>query len=204
MHFCCRQKHIDQFASTLLFWLCIFDCPHFNVWKWWSCALWHKLNSMTIPQLQHTRLWYFLVMLFLLMRFWLFSTVHTHTIYMWIRFAPLLRCIFLDCEQSLFFFRFSKGSAHARASGEAARRAKRGRQPEKKKRDSLFSCLSHLAPSVSRVAIRVSRVLLDGLQKKERLLVVYIFQTDALSMKTLSILEGLNLLTCKHFQTKTH
>ena len=78
---------------------------------------------------------------------------------------------FVDCEQSLFFFRFSRGSAHARASGEAARRAKRGRQPEKKKR-SLFSCLSHLAPSVSRVAIRVSRVLLDGLQKKERLLVV--------------------------------
>ena len=29
-----------------------------------------------------------------------------------------------------------------------------------------------IAPSVSRVAIRVSRVLLDGLQKKERLLVV--------------------------------
>ena len=48
---------------------------------------------------------------------------------------------------------------HERASGEAARRAKRGRQPEK--------------PSVSRVAICVSRVLLDGLQKKERLLVVY-------------------------------
>ena len=39
---------------------------------------------------------------------------------------------------------------HARGSGEAARRAKRGRQP-----------------SVTRVAICVSRVLLDGLQKKE-------------------------------------
>ena len=38
---------------------------------------------------------------------------------------------------------------------------------------SLFSCLSRLAPSVTRVAICVSRVLLDGLQKKERLLVVY-------------------------------
>ena len=37
---------------------------------------------------------------------------------------------------------------------------------------SLFSCLSRLAPSVTRVAICVSRVLLDGLQKKERLLVV--------------------------------
>ena len=38
---------------------------------------------------------------------------------------------------------------------------------------SLFSCLSRLAPSVTRVAICVSRVLLDGLQTKERLLVVY-------------------------------
>ena len=38
---------------------------------------------------------------------------------------------------------------------------------------SLFSCLSRLAPSVTLVAICVSRVLLDGLQKKERLLVVY-------------------------------
>ena len=37
---------------------------------------------------------------------------------------------------------------------------------------SLFWCLSRLAPSVTRVAICVSRVLLDGLQKKERLLVV--------------------------------
>ena len=45
----------------------------------------------------------------------------------------------IDCEQSLFFFRFSRGSAHARASGEAARRAKRGRQPEKKKRDCPLS-----------------------------------------------------------------
>ena len=52
---------------------------------------------------------------------------------------------------------------HARGSGEAVRRAKRGLQPEKKK---------PLAPSVTRVAICVSRVLLDGLQKKERLLVV--------------------------------
>ena len=69
--------------------------------------------------------------------------------------TSLISPLLLDCEQSLFFFRFSKGSAHARASGEAARRAKRG-------------------PSVSRVAIRVSRVLLDGLQKKERLLVVYL------------------------------
>ena len=44
----------------------------------------------------------------------------------------------LDCEQSLFFIRFSESNA-----------------------------------SVTRVAICVSRVLLDGLQKKERLLLVY-------------------------------
>ena len=73
---------------------------------------------------------------------------------------------------------------HARASGEAARRAKRGRQPEKKKRDSLSSCLSHLAPSVSLVAICVSRVLLDGLQKKERLLVVYLKADSSFIWKT--------------------
>ena len=66
----------------------------------------------------------------------------------------------LDCEQSLFFFRFIKGSA----------RAKRGRQSVKK---NIFSCLSHLAPSVTRVTICVSRVLLEGLQKQERLLVAY-------------------------------
>ena len=33
--------------------------------------------------------------------------------------------------------------------------------------------LSRLAPSVTRMAICVSRILLDGLQKKERLLVAY-------------------------------
>ena len=38
---------------------------------------------------------------------------------------------------------------------------------------SLFSCLSRLALLVTRVAICVSHVLLDGLQKKGRLLVVY-------------------------------
>ena len=55
----------------------------------------------------------------------------------------------VDCEQSLFFFRFSKGSCtRARAA---------------RPRD---------VPSVTRVAICVSRVLLNGLQKKERLLVV--------------------------------
>ena len=69
---------------------------------------------------------------------------------------------------------------HAHASGEA----KRGRQPDKKKRDSLSSYLSHLAPSVSLVAICVSRVLLDGLQKKERLLVVYLKADSSFIWKT--------------------
>ena len=47
----------------------------------------------------------------------------------------------IDCEQPLFFFRFSEGSARARES-------------------------------VARGHLRVSRVLLEGLKKKERLLVV--------------------------------
>ena len=63
--------------------------------------------------------------------------------------------LFLDCEQSLFFFRFSKRAiSHAPSVTRHQSRA-----------------ISH-APSVSRVAICVSRVLLDRLQKKERLLVV--------------------------------
>ena len=49
----------------------------------------------------------------------------------------------LDFEQSLFFFRFSKGSARARAlRGEAARREKRGRfarRTKKKKRETARS-----------------------------------------------------------------
>ena len=48
----------------------------------------------------------------------------------------------LDCEQSLFFFRFSKGSPRARAlSGEAARREKPGRfaRRTKKKRETARS-----------------------------------------------------------------
>ena len=63
----------------------------------------------------------------------------------------------LDCEQSLFFFRFSESNARARE-----RRSRETREPRP-------------LPSraVTRVAICVSRVLLDVLQKKERLLVVY-------------------------------
>ena len=65
--------------------------------------------------------------------------------------------ISLDCEQSLFFFRFSESNALAR---------------ERRSRETRETRAARLAPSVTRVAICVSRVLLDGLQKKERLLVV--------------------------------
>ena len=42
----------------------------------------------------------------------------------------------LDCEQSIFFFRFSEGGARVRkraSSGEATAQEKRGRQPKEKK-----------------------------------------------------------------------
>ena len=57
----------------------------------------------------------------------------------------------LDCEQPLFFFRFRESNARAR---------------ERRSRETRETCLSRLALSVTRVAICVSRVLLDGLQKK--------------------------------------
>ena len=75
----------------------------------------------------------------------------------------------LDCEQSLFFFRFSESNTRARERRSRESRETRAAAREEKR----ASCLSRLAPSVTRVAICVSRVLLDGLQKKERLLVVY-------------------------------
>ena len=74
-----------------------------------------------------------------------------------------------DCEQSLIFFRFSEGSAHARERRAAKPRVSRnvGGSPRRKKRVSLFSYLSCLAPSVNlRGHLRVSRVLLDGPRKK--------------------------------------
>ena len=74
----------------------------------------------------------------------------------------------LDCEQPLFSFRFSKGSARAREralDGEAARREKRGRQPEKKK-EFLLSYLSRLTPSVTRVVIYVSQAFSSTDQEK--------------------------------------
>ena len=54
----------------------------------------------------------------------------------------------IDCEQSLFFFRFSESDARARE-----RRSRETRETR-----------------AERVAMCVSRVLLDGLRKKERLL----------------------------------
>ena len=65
----------------------------------------------------------------------------------------------LDCEQPLFFFRFSKGSTRARECWAAKPRDARneGGSPRRKKRDSLLSCLSRLAPSVTRVVICVFR-----------------------------------------------
>ena len=65
----------------------------------------------------------------------------------------------IDGEQFLFFFRFSESRASARD-----RRIRETRETR--------AAAVSLAPSVTSVAICVSRVLLDGLRKKERLLVV--------------------------------
>ena len=59
----------------------------------------------------------------------------------------------IDCEQSLFFYRFSESNARGR---ERRSRETRGTR------------------AVKRVAICVSRVLLDRLRKKERLLVKHV------------------------------
>ena len=78
----------------------------------------------------------------------------------------------VDCEQSLFLSSVSHARERA-SSGEATRREKRGRQPEKK-RESLSGSLFCAFP-VSRLQSRTcafSRVLFDGLRKKKRLLVV--------------------------------
>ena len=53
-------------------------------------------------------------------------------------------------------------------SGEAARREKRGRQPEKKKEPLLSRAISH-----ARGHLRVSARFARRTKKKERLLVVY-------------------------------
>ena len=67
--------------------------------------------------------------------------------------------IWNETASSLFFFRFSESSARAREW--------RSRET----RETREAAIS-LTPSLKRVAICVSRALLDGLQKKERLLVV--------------------------------
>ena len=64
----------------------------------------------------------------------------------------------LDCEQSLFFSSFSESNA---------------RVQERRSRETRETRAAAPAPSVTRVAICGSRVLLHGRQKKERLLVVY-------------------------------
>ena len=77
----------------------------------------------------------------------------------------------LDCEQSLFFFRFSKGSARAHKRLAAKKRDTRNESssPRRKKRDcSLLSCLFRLAPSVTRVVICVSRPFCSTDQEKRK------------------------------------
>ena len=65
---------------------------------------------------------------------------------------------FLDCEQSLFFFRFSKGSARARERSAA--------KPRDVRNENVSPCLSPLAPSVTRVVICVSRAFCSTDQEK--------------------------------------
>ena len=74
----------------------------------------------------------------------------------------------LDCEQPLFLFRFSKGSARARERRAAKLRDARneGGSPRRVKGDALLSCLSCLAPSVTRVVICVSRAFCSTDQEK--------------------------------------
>ena len=70
----------------------------------------------------------------------------------------------LDCEQSLFLSSVSHARKRA-SSGEAARREKRERHPEKKK-ESLFFRAFPVSRLQSR-ACAFPRVLFDGLRKKK-------------------------------------
>ena len=80
----------------------------------------------------------------------------------------------MDCEQSLFFFSFSENNARTREWRSRETLETRARVAICVSRVLLdgLQKKERLAPSVTRVAICVSRVLPDGLQKKERLLVV--------------------------------
>ena len=72
----------------------------------------------------------------------------------------------VDCEQSLFFFRFSEGSSRACERRAAARREGARHENEKEITASLFSCLSRLAPSVTGVVVCVSRAFCSMDQEK--------------------------------------
>ena len=56
---------------------------------------------------------------------------------------------------------------HAHGSGEAARRAKRGRQPEKKKESLFFRASPSRASSHARGNLRVSRFARRTTEKRE-------------------------------------
>ena len=69
---------------------------------------------------------------------------------------------------------------------------------------SLFSCLSRLAPSVTRVAICVSRVLLEGLQKK-RETASSLFHTPVDRIFSISsIILGTNVHNSSKYTTMIH
>ena len=77
----------------------------------------------------------------------------------------------VDCEQSLFFLQLTTRVRERRAAKPRDARNEGG-SPRREKRDSLFSCLSRLAPSITRVCILARFV--RRTKKKERLLVGYI------------------------------
>ena len=72
----------------------------------------------------------------------------------------------VDCEQSPFLVRFSEGSSRSCERRMAARREGARHENKKEITASLFSCLSRLAPSVTRVVVCVSRVFCSMDQEK--------------------------------------
>ena len=87
-----------------------FDCSHYRVWKQKNCTVWCKLNSVHLLQ---THLPVILVVIvFILMRFRLFLTIHTNmictcvSVCMHFCFDPLSRafsnwCIFNENTQHI-------------------------------------------------------------------------------------------------------